>query len=165
MKTLILFALSLTLLSCSDDDAAIVLKPDTYRLSILDENGEEVFAGSGSAQFSYYYTGDQHLSLTDPYSVIPIGEDFTFMGIYLRFAEYSTFKSGYLFQRFYSLENDFGFTTETGSIKILRRHRDGLTGLSTMIMTADPEKPALNPHPLWGRKITVNVVFRITTPN
>lgn len=165
MKTLILFALSFILLSCSDDDAPIVLQPNTYQISILDENGEEVFKGGGSAQFSYYYTGDQHLSLYDPHSVIPIGDEFTFMGIHVQFADYSHFKTGYLFQRFYSLKDDFGFTTETGSIRILQRHRDGVAGRINMIMNADPEKAALNPHPLWGRKITVNVTFRIITPN
>jgi hypothetical protein len=153
MKTLILFALSMLVMSCSDDDAPVILKPDTYRISILDENGKEVFEGGGSTQFSYYYTGDQHLSLYDPYSVVPIRDDYAFMGIHVRFAEYSTFKSGYLFQRFYSLEEDFGFATETGSIKILRRHSDGMSGRISMIMTADPDVPALHPHPAWGRKV------------
>jgi hypothetical protein len=156
MKSLVVLPFLSLLPACSDSPENKPMPPDTFEIRILDETGRVVYKGKGDV----HYYGGTEVALSNPVPEIPIPDSLNFMVIFIDFNMQGELLHAGLYQRYYSLAEDFGFASASGFLRFEPVGTSATEVSFSSAMYSDSDH-GMNPHPLWGDKILVTCRFTI----
>ena len=168
-----LFIVSILMLGCEEDHTNEIqnLKDGEYLIKLYNNSGDLLLTRKGSAENLGAVDNHWEIRLLDPSFAMPDSDPLkTFASLTLygesltstpRELSLNEDYSAVLHQRWYSLENDWGYKSIDGSVTITSMEKSKIKGSFEINLTVDVNAQQ---NPLWGKYIVAKGHFSSTCP-